>query len=166
VKLNSSYQWLFNGTELREQTLATLRLPNITSHNGGEYTCSVSNNLGFYRASTFLFVYPYFLSHPDDMQVSIDSDVVLTCLAVGFPSPEYLWQRADGRKIRNDLITNVNYLSITGMQYGDAGEYYCVASGRGNVRSRTSIISGISYFRAPCIGMTTCFCHVCMRIYM
>jgi hypothetical protein len=126
------------------ETLETLMIPNITSDSGGEYTCIVSSHIGIYNASTFLFVYPYFLSHPDDVQVSVDSGVLLTCVAEGFPSPQYLWQRADGMKIRDDVITDRNYLSITSVQYGDAGEYYCIASGRGmDIQSHSSTITGI-----------------------
>jgi hypothetical protein len=105
-------------------------LPNITADSGGEYTCVVSNFAGSHNDSTFLFVYPYFLSHPGDMQVSFGSVLLLTCDALGFPSPDYLWQRTDGMQIMDDAVINGRVLNIT-LESGDGGEYFCTASGRG-----------------------------------
>jgi hypothetical protein len=139
---HNSYQWQFNGVSLDNKTLPILRLPNITADSGGEYTCVVSNFHGTDKASTFLFVYPYFLSHPGDVQVSLGSMILLTCDAVGFPNPEYLWTRVDGRIIRSD-VSDGRVLNITNVLFGDGGGYYCNASGRGmSFQSQGSIITG------------------------
>jgi hypothetical protein len=136
---NNTYQWQVNGTNLDNETLSILRLPNITADSGGEYTCVVSN----YVDSTFLFVYPYFLSHPGDVQVTLGSMILLTCDAVGFPNPDYLWTRADGRIIRSD-VRDGRDLNITDVLFGDRGEYSCHASGSGmSLQSQGSIVSGI-----------------------
>jgi hypothetical protein len=127
---NNTYLWQANGKELIGEVLHILMI-NITHESGGEYTCFVSNLAGRHSASTFLFVYPYFLSHPGDVQVSLGSMILLTCDAVGFPSPEYLWQRADGRGIRGGVVNNRRTLRISNVEFGDEGEYFCNASGSG-----------------------------------
>jgi hypothetical protein len=141
---NNTHQWQANGTNLDGEALPILRLFNITTDSGGEYTCVVSNPAGSHKASTFLFVYPYFLSHPGDVQVSLGSMIFLTCDAVGFPSPDYLWTRADGRIIRSD-VSDGRVLNITDAQFEDGGGYSCHASGRGlGLQSQDLVISGIT----------------------
>jgi hypothetical protein len=140
-----TYQWQVNGTNLNNETLQMLRVFNITADSGGEYTCVVSNPTGSHKSSTFLFVYPYFLSQPGDVQVSLGSMILLTCDAVGFPNPEYLWTRADGRIIRSD-INDGRILKITDVWFGDGGNYFCYASGRGmSYVSQDLMITGINY---------------------
>jgi hypothetical protein len=142
-KGDNIYQWQKNGMDLDGEELPILRLLNITYCSGGKYTCVVSNSLGSINASTFVFVYPYFLSQPGDMQVSVDAKLLLLCNAVGFPRPEYLWRRVDGRQIRGDIMSDKRILNITNVQFGDEGEYYCVASGRGiDIQSQISLVSG------------------------
>jgi hypothetical protein len=139
---NNTYQWKVNGSDLDDETLPILRLPNITAESGGEYTCVVTNLAGSHNASTFLFVYPYFLSHPGDMQVSLGSTILLTCDAVGFPNPDYLWALADGRIIRSD-VSDGRVLNITDVRFGNGGRYSCSASGRGiSFHSQHSSITG------------------------
>jgi hypothetical protein len=143
-RANNTYQWQANGTNLDGETHSILKIL-ITADSGGEYTCVVSYPASSLtaRASTFLFVYPYFLTHPGDMQVSLGSVIQLTCDAVGFPNPEYLWTRADRRIIRSDVIDE-RVLNITDVRFGDGGEYSCNASGRGmSFQSRGSNITGI-----------------------
>jgi hypothetical protein len=140
---NNTYQWQFNGTNLDEETLPTLMIPNVTADSGGEYTCVVSNLAGSHNDSTFLFVHPYFLSHPGDMQVSRGSVLLLTCDAAGFPSPEYLWQRADEMHIMGNAAIDRRVLNIT-VKSGDEGEYFCTASsGRISIQSQNAIVTGI-----------------------
>jgi hypothetical protein len=140
---NNTYQWQANGSNLDSETLPILRLPNVTADRGGEYTCVVSNLAGSHSTSTFLFVYPYFLSHPGDMQVSFGSVLLLTCDAVGFPNPEYLWQRTDGMQIMGDAVVDGRVLNIT-LESGDEGEYYCTALGRGmTIQSQNAVLTGI-----------------------
>jgi hypothetical protein len=142
---NNTYQWQANGTNLDDEALPILWLFNITADSGGEYTCVVTNPAGSHKASTFLFVYPYFLSHPGDMQVTLGSMILLTCDAVGFPTPEYLWIHANERIIRSDI----RILNITNVLFEDGGGYSCNASGRGmTVQSQHSILTGILIYEA------------------
>jgi hypothetical protein len=69
--------------------------------------------------------------------------VRLTCVAEAFPNPEYLWVRADGETIRDDILTNASSLMITSIEYGDQGGYFCNASAREETAvSQVAVITG------------------------
>ena len=140
---NNTYQWLKNGNNLHGQNSDTLNLPNVTASTGGIYTCMVSNIAGSHNASTFVFIFPYFINHPHSEEVSVGSAVLLICDAVSFPSPGYLWQKSNGGNISNDIVINERNLSISSVEYGDEGGYFCTASAReDSVPSNVAILTG------------------------
>ena len=140
---NNTYQWLANGENLHGQNFDTLTLPNVTASTGGIYTCMVSNIAGSNNASTSVFIFPYFIDNPRSHEVSVGSAVLLICDAVSFPSPDYLWQRTDGMNISNEIVTNERNLSISSVEFGDEGGYFCTASaGEGSVQSQIAIVTG------------------------
>ena len=140
---NNTYQWLENGENLHGQNSNTLTSPNVTASTGGFYTCMVSNIAGSNNASTFVFIFPYFINHPHSDEVSIGSAVLLICDAASFPSPDYSWQRSDGMNIRNDIVTNERNLNISSVKYGDEGGYFCTVSAQeDSIQSNIAIVSG------------------------
>ena len=140
---NNTYQWLENGENLHGRNSDTLTLPNVTASTGGIYTCMVSNIAGSNNASTFVFIFPYFINQPHNDEVSVGSSVLLICDAASFPSPDYLWQRSDGQNISNRIVTNERNLSISSVKYGDEGGYFCTASAReDSVASNIAIVTG------------------------
>ena len=156
---NNTYQWLKNGESIHGQNSNTLNLPNVTASTGGVYTCMVSNIAGSHNASTFVFIFPYFINHPHSEEVSVGSAVLLICDAASFPSPDYLWQRSDSGNISNDIVTNERNLSISSVEYGDEGGYFCTASAReDSVPSNTAILTGNEMFVFLCIVLTYLFC--------
>ena len=140
---NNTYQWQVNGTESDGETTQNLTRSNAMASTGGIYTCSVSNEAGSDNDSTYVFVHPYIDSDPQSNAVATGSMVVLICGAEGFPSPEYVWLRSDGRGIRDDILTNGRNLNISSVEYEDQGGYYCnVSSTVGTVESRVAVITG------------------------
>ena len=140
---NNTYRWLENGEHLNGQNSATLTLPNVTASTGGIYTCIVSNIAGSNNASTFVFIFPYFINHPHSDEVTVGSAVLLICDAASFPSPDYLWQKSDRVNIRNDIVTNERNLNISSVEYGDEGGYFCIVSAReDSVPSNIAIVTG------------------------
>ena len=71
--------------------------------------------------------------------------VTLTCEAEAFPSPTYLWHRADGMVIRNTVTgQNSAMLMFPSLEFGDEGSYYCSATSIGVMRlSQFVTLSGI-----------------------
>jgi hypothetical protein len=128
----NTYQWRSSGEIIPGRTSAILILSSVVASTGGLYTCVVSNDAGMDTADTYVLIEPYFLSQVIDTQTSlINSPFQLLCDAVAFPSPEYLWERVDGREIRSGIVTSERNLSIPSLQYGDEGGYYCNATANG-----------------------------------
>ena len=134
----NTYQWMFNGLDILEETSGTLTLANVTAADGGEYTCLVSDIVS---ASTHVFIAPYFLTQPMDITVHIESSGNLSCEAKAFPYPEYQWERVDGEPIRAGIVTNESTLLISSIMLEDEGDYFCnVISGETSVTSQDATI--------------------------
>ena len=132
----NSYLWLKDGRDLNGENSSVLTLLDITVTTGGTYTCMVSNAAGNHSTSTLLFVFPYFLQQPLEVVLtSAESSVNITCVAVSFPDPEYQWEHEDGRVIREDILVNMSILTISRIQFGDEGNYYCNALSNGFINS-------------------------------
>ena len=141
---NNTYRWLFEGSNLSGETSTTLTLSNVVVSTGGIYSCVVSNDAGSDSADTFVFVQPYFLSQPNDTLTSVNFSFGLICDAVAFPSPDYLWQRVDGRDIRDGVNANQKYFYISSLEFGDEGEYFCSSTSNGvTVQSHNVLLASM-----------------------
>ena len=70
----------------------------------------------------------------------------LVCEAEAFPEPQYQWVRVSGTFDENVAEVDNNVLVFTPVRFGDAGEYYCIATSNGHsVESNTSTLTGISF---------------------
>ena len=88
---------------------------------------------------------------PQDKNVTVFEDsVVLTCTAVGFPSPTITWFHNGSLEVNNSsyITEDVNYYTTRSTysklraESDDTGEYFCVAAleGYDNVNSNTVIV--------------------------
>ena len=73
------------------QTTLTLSVTNITTEDGGTYTCVAENEAGSVNDSVTLYVAPYFVEQPVDVFSTLGSKVNLNCEAEGFPAPTIFW---------------------------------------------------------------------------
>ena len=73
------------------QTILTLSVTNITTEDGGTYTCVAESEAGSVNDSVTLYVAPYFVEQPVDVFSTLGSKVNLNCEAEGFPSPTIFW---------------------------------------------------------------------------
>lgn len=136
----NQYQWQYNGSTLTEAMSDELNIFNVVASDGGVYTCIVSNGAGTDSDSTYLFVNPYFVTSPDDLNLVNGSLAVFLCNAEAFPSPGYQWGRVDGEEIRENILTTARELVFSVATFGDEGGYYCNASSRGRVAMSSSAI--------------------------
>ena len=127
------YQWQFNESNILGEVTEQLTVSNITASVGGLYTCVVTNDAGNDTDSTYLFVSPYFITPPADLQRFNGSSASFLCDAEAFPYPEYQWARVDGAEIRGDVMTTERELIFDGVLFGDEGGYYCNVSSGGIV---------------------------------
>ena len=138
----NTYQWKKDDNDIPDKNATILTLPDVTVSAGGIYSCVVSNAAGNHSTSTFLFVFPYFLEQPVEVVLtSAGSSFNISCLAAAFPQPEYRWGRVDGKEIRMEILTNVSILTISSVQFGDEGSYYCIVTSNSYNISRTSLIT-------------------------
>ena len=136
-----------DGGVLIGEVSTILMLSDITVSAGGTYTCVVSNAAGNHSASTLLFVSPYFIEQPVEVVLtSAGSTFNVSCVAVAFPEPEYQWGHEDGRDIRMNISSNMSVFTISRVQYGDEGSYYCNITSNGIVNTSTStLLTGKDY---------------------
>ena len=123
------YKWEKGGEVVANDSI--LILMDIDASSGGSYTCTVSNLAGSDSATTTLYVAPYFVTHPENVETSNKSEVNITCQAESFPDPEYMWMRdGDSSPVREGVVTAdmPNSLGFRPVLFGDEGVYTCVAS--------------------------------------
>ena len=139
----NAYLWQKDGNHISGQNSSILELPDVTVATGGSYTCVVSNAAGNHSANTYVFVFPYFLKQPQEVVLTLtESEINVSCVAVAFPDPEYQWGREDGQ-IRMGISTNQSVFTISSVQFGDYGKYYCNATSNGLVNtSLSTLITG------------------------
>ena len=124
----NAYQWEKDGNIVATDDVLTLM--DIDASSGGIYTCTVSNLAGNDSATTTLYVAPYFIIHPENVETSNSSEVNISCLAESFPEPEYMWMKdGDSSLVREGVITvdMPNSLGFRPVLFGDEGVYVCVA---------------------------------------
>ena len=122
------YHWEKDGTLIATDDILTLI--DIDASSGGIYTCTVSNLAGNDSATTTLYVAPYFIIHPENVETSNSSKVNISCLAESFPEPEYMWMKDGDSSMIRDGVTRVdmpNSLVFRPVLFGDEGVYVCVA---------------------------------------
>ncbi|XP_061867610.1 hemicentin-2 [Colius striatus] len=134
-------EWHREGSPLREdahrRVLAEgrfLRIQAVAAADGGQYSCRDTST----RRGTSLHgrvevhVAPEIQPGPEEVQVLLNSSVVLPCRAEGWPVPRVTWQK-DGQLLplhgsdRLQLLPGGS-LQINLVQIQDSGYYLCMAS--------------------------------------
>ena len=108
-----------------------LTLTDITAPtDGGTYDCIVLNNAGFGIDSSILFVVPYFVTHPQNVQLEQMQTLRLTCEAEGFPFPSIQWEKMNRVTGMFEAISGENstVFMINSVAFSDFGMYRCVAT--------------------------------------
>ena len=143
---DNTYQWQNDGEDLMNETDANLIVSNISSMNGGNYTCVVSNAAGNDSATAVLYVEPIIVIQPTDILTRNGTVVSFTCAAESFPAPEYMWQKYIEESGSFDTVSNGPVLEFTPAVFGDEGSYRCVASLPGtsrNALSQFAVLTGM-----------------------
>ena len=121
---------LLNDTSLIVGNEQTLVLTNINASFGGSYDCLVINDAGYGIDSSILFVVPYFVTHPQNVELEQMQTLTLTCEAEGFPSPSIKWEKMNRVTGMFEAISGENstVFMINSVAFSDFGMYRCVAS--------------------------------------
>ncbi len=136
-----TYQWAYNGTPISKATANTFSITNFSSGQVGNYSVTVTNELG----STLSAIAPMVLTatavaitaQPLPQTVAPGGTATFTVSATGDPAPSYQWQhRPSGSTSFVNLITGGAYAgatsatltvsSVTAAMQGD--QFQCVVS--------------------------------------
>ena len=122
------------------------------TENGGTYTCVVVNVAGFDSDEVELLVQPTITRQPESVLTFQGDNISLSCEADSFPPPSYSWfrQTEEGEVVavtedapRLTLNSSSGDLFFYGVEYSDAGFYFCRASSSsGNADSISATITG------------------------
>ncbi|BFZ00058.1 hypothetical protein BsWGS_03097 [Bradybaena similaris] len=145
--------WLKDGfpvddTDPRIQILESgyLQIKNSQESDEATYECVAENEFGVaysYRAMIYIKVRriaPKFTRAPEDVKIMPNSDVNLTCVAVGSPMPYVKWREGAQDLTGDDNIPiGKNTLMLTGVQMSK--NYTCEASSDlGNIEHHVQVI--------------------------
>jgi hypothetical protein len=130
-----TYQWRLNGTNLPGATNATLLLPEVQGHHGGDYELVVSNPIAtvFSQRARVLIRFPVSIFQPPqtfDVRVPPDpaaapsTNVTFTVLAQSIAPMNFQWRR-NGIDIPG--ATNTSY-TVLNVQTNDLGYFTVVVS--------------------------------------
>ena len=101
------------------------------TEDGASYECVVINDAGYDVAITNLYVRPFIVEHPEDMEPQTGDNITLSCRAEGFPYPsQYRWQKLNTAKNKFEYVTGAdgNVLELGPIQFDDFGRYRCCAT--------------------------------------
>ena len=127
-----------------------LHLTNLTYSDAGRYQCIVSNKFGVTyseRADITVYVYPTFVTTPENITVEAGASAMMKCAAQGVPAPKVYWKyskknkkdeqsfpAAQERRLtissiqpKDDNNVNVNSFNIRNIKSTDSGHYTCFA---------------------------------------
>ena len=137
------FLWLFNGMAISGENSSILSLSDVNASDGGMYTCVAFNSAGNDTANTMVYISPYFITAPQDLNGSNGTVQSLTCEAEAFPTPEYQWVKS-GDMIRSEVLgVTASTLQFNPLMFGDDGSYYCNATSQGiSIQSNTVILTG------------------------
>ena len=122
------FQWLKNGIIIPDVVSSTLTFTNITLNDGAEYTCMVSNAAGSENISASLLITPEIVQQPQAINTMFRSSASFICLATGYPSPEYRWDRVTSSGVALEMtVASGSELTFVRVTYTDAGYYRCVS---------------------------------------
>ena len=125
---NNVFQWLKNGSVLDGETSSLLTITDITVEDGAEYSCLVSNAADNSSAMASLFIIPEIVQQPQDINTNNGSAITFKCLATGYPSPQYIWNKENPEGVVVAMTVGVeSELTIDPVTFGDEGYYRCVA---------------------------------------
>ncbi|XP_035191112.1 immunoglobulin superfamily member 10 isoform X1 [Oxyura jamaicensis] len=130
-QINMKYILLENGT---------LVIREATIHDRGNYVCKAHNNAGesSITVPVIIVAYPPRITNrpPQTVHTMPGAAVQLTCMALGIPKPEIMWELPDhsiisagnqGQASRNKLLHPPGTLVIQDPRPSDSGMYRCTA---------------------------------------
>ena len=124
-----------------DEVSSSLTLTGVDSSDGGEYTCTATNEAGTDSSAAIVYVRP--VVTPDLLTAARDQMVSLNCTVQDSPMANILWEKMDEFGAFTSLNVSDQILELT-VEFGDMGVYRCVISTAlfGVLNSSTSLLTG------------------------
>ena len=139
------------------------------TEDGGIYTCVVINVGGMGLDEVQLLVQPTITRQPENVLTSNGEIISLRCEADSFPPTTYSWflETTEQEVLVTENAPRVTmnntgkYLLFSGVDYSDAGSYFCRAnSSSGYADSRVATITGTyTLITILCSSVQACYKH-------
>ncbi|XP_065901359.1 carcinoembryonic antigen-related cell adhesion molecule 5-like [Dysidea avara] len=135
--LQLEYSWSRTNTFSNDTTTNTnnLTISNVATFDGGNYTCTITNDAGSSRNTVTVYVAPYSVNITGNNTYPHGSQLQLHCSSEGGPQLEYSWSRTN--TFSNDTTTNTNNLTISNITTLDGGNYTCTVTNDAGSSSNT-----------------------------
>ncbi|XP_042588719.1 opioid-binding protein/cell adhesion molecule homolog isoform X2 [Cyprinus carpio] len=110
----------------------SIKIINVNLYDEGPYVCSILTNKKPESTKVHLIVQvpARIVNISTDVSVNEGSNVSLMCLAIGRPEPSIFWKfrssKGDGKG--NRIITEGEYVEMTGITKDMSGSYDCITS--------------------------------------
>lgn len=137
---DNTFEWQHEGIPINVTT-ASLTIPNISVSEGGDYMCTVSNTAGSGRFTATVFIQPI-IAAIDDIFTTNGSSIEFVCEVNGIPTPNVTWERVTVDGTLTVSLTNV--YNITPVEFGDEGDYQCVATSHAGNASEIATLTSMS----------------------
>ncbi|RWS20766.1 hemicentin-1-like protein [Leptotrombidium deliense] len=129
-----------HSNDIKIQTLpmmSTLVIDAVQKHDSGNYTCIVNNDVGddTYTIPLSVNIALKWIKQPKDTKAVVGKELVIECIAYGFPSPTIKWIKSGLKSV----ISNSEKLEFTNIGVSDAGEYECIVENGVDSELRKSV---------------------------
>ncbi|XP_051766841.1 opioid-binding protein/cell adhesion molecule isoform X1 [Ctenopharyngodon idella] len=106
----------------------SIKILNVNLYDEGPYVCSILTNKKPESTKVHLIVQvpARIVNISTDVSVNEGSNVSLMCLAIGRPEPTILWKFRSSKG--NRIITEGEYVEMTGITKDMSGSYDCITS--------------------------------------
>ncbi|KAH7938297.1 hypothetical protein HPB49_022216 [Dermacentor silvarum] len=153
VQAPLSFKWIKDGkilvpndnVQIKTQAdLSTIILGPVEQTHAGNYTCQVLSptSSGSYTAPLVIYAPPGWLIEPRDQRVARGSNLTISCVASGQPTPKTTWKHMSGSRMNSLKTSPDGRLHLTNIQKEDQGTYSCTASNEvGSPLEKTITIS-------------------------
>ncbi|HEY9510065.1 MAG TPA: hypothetical protein VIV82_09415, partial [Verrucomicrobiae bacterium] len=133
-----TYQWALNGTNISWGTNSSLTLTNLQLSDAGEYSVTISNEFGFEtRTIAIISITPILITQSPLNVTTFSGGTAMFSIAAQADSPlSYQW-RFQG----TDLAVNENTLTLTDVQFDQAGTYEVIAEIAGESVTNSAMLT-------------------------
>ncbi|XP_065905642.1 peroxidasin homolog [Dysidea avara] len=131
------YSWSRTNAFLATTTTntSTLTISDLATVDGGDYTCTVTNDAGTSMDTITVYVAPYNVVIMGDNTYDNGDQLELNCSSEGGPDLEYSWSRTN--TFSATTTTNTSTLTISDLATVDGGDYTCTVTNDAGTSNRT-----------------------------